>query len=76
MKNSWISVKDKLPEFDVKFLLCVKTQTSKQEPLEYIEIGSLESVITTIEGPSRNWRTQDYIYIDDVTHWQPIVLPD
>ena len=71
----WISVKDRLPKFDIKVLLYIKefcVGTSKISTLRLIKIGSFDYVCS--RGNYFMIDKRSYKSDEDVTHWMP--LPD
>lgn len=64
--KSWISVKDRLPEFDTNVLVYYTIGIH-----EYWEIGRLESVLNTANGESPSWIDTDYNAIDPAL-WMPL----
>lgn len=74
MKQQWISVKDRLPEFDVKVLIYWKLKKEKKtEYYDMIEIASLTSKTIGKGFELTEWQDSDYNN-KNPTHWMP--LPD
>ncbi len=63
-KDNWISVKDKLPEFDIEVLTSWRSDSST-----FIEINYVESITTYASGSSARWKGIE------PTHWQPLPSP-
>jgi hypothetical protein len=67
LSAGWISIKEKLPEFDLPVLVC------KEGSEDTIEICRLESKIIRKDSVSLEWlqgkSSYDYWY-HEVTHWQ------
>lgn len=62
-KPKWISVKERLPECDGRYLCNVKSFAFKG------------SFYTTILKYDKGGFIEGYIYTDDVTHWMPLPEP-
>lgn len=68
--SDWISVKDKLPKLNERVLVCRKLENGST----YVDFAirvSREMHLHDIDI----WYTEDGWDIEDVTHWQRIVLP-
>ena len=65
--SNWISVKDRLPKIGEEVLVC-----REQNGNRWWDIAA--SVQSDTIG--RVWYRLDGFPIDDVTHWQKIVLPN
>ena len=70
MKTEWISIKDKLPEFQVK-VLCFAPENSEMEILKLSEIKTT----STKEGINKDLTfiksyADEYYYV--VSHWMPL----
>lgn len=76
----WISIKDRLPEFEKTVLLYWKWKaTDNQKEYESYETGCLVEVVKrktsqgVIEYPE--FRTQENMYNDKPTHWAELEPP-
>ena len=76
MKNSWINVNERFPK-----LVDITEDSSISFPVlinvRRIGVNTVDvaSYIVDYKGP--HWRTDKHLYmLHEVTHWQPIELPD
>lgn len=66
-KNKWISVKDRLPEFDVIVLIYHQDDSQNESNIDSAKIDSHKKWIVT--------HFCECVYIDNVTHWMPLPEP-
>lgn len=66
--SDWISVKDRLPEVDVKVLVC-----TKKGMFSICSTYIPKDIYGKVLG-DKQWRCSS-IMGASITHWQPIVLP-
>ena len=78
MKNlseQWVSVKDRLPEYDVTVLTYRRWERmEKKENVvsEFFECGSLRDVIVSRDSKRMEWHIEDNYEVSDVLFWMPI----
>jgi hypothetical protein len=68
--TDWISVKDKLPKLEERVLVCRKLEDGSTY-VDFAMLVSREMHLHDIDI----WYTEEGWDIEDVTHWQKIVLP-
>ena len=70
----WISVKDRLPEFEQDVLLLDDWKPAASERRRDMKVGYLSQVTTfkTADGieNSCEWRGVEYVF--NITHWMPL----
>jgi hypothetical protein len=67
MENTWISMKDKLPEVGQRVLIVYVTWSGK-----HIDIAELPANYKSLDYPVMNMNGNRDILLDRVTHWQPL----
>ena len=73
-KDGWISVEDRLPEFDKQVLLYEKEFYDVENPITGKRIDLHKAMTSVTEG---NWCRYSYPkkYINHPTHWKPLPEP-
>jgi len=76
MTMKWISVKDKLPEFDVNVLIYWRLQKDKKEGgyWDMIEIAHVSSITQGKDYINTEWKDSEYNQ-KSPTHWMSLPEP-
>lgn len=79
MENNWISVKDKLPEFETNVITYYQFMDGKGEkakPIHCIQVGYLVQTSKRANNNIRNeWHIEENWAQDRITHWMPLPSP-
>ena len=75
LTEQWISVKDRLPEFDVEVLTYIRWERKEKgenQVSEFFDCGCLRDVITARNSKTLEWKIGDNYNVSDVLYWMPI----